>query len=77
MGRDDLGSEDDFFQLGGHSLRATRVVAQIRATFQVQLPLAYFFEHPTIVQLAAEIERLGVGAVPRDAAREDQEELSL
>jgi acyl-coenzyme A synthetase/AMP-(fatty) acid ligase len=74
----DLGIEDDFFQVGGHSLRATRVVAQIRATFQVPLSLAYFFEHPTIVELAAEIERrLAAGAAPADAAREGQEEISL
>jgi acyl-coenzyme A synthetase/AMP-(fatty) acid ligase len=79
LGSDNFGVEDDFFQRGGHSLRATRVVAQIRAIFQVSLPLVYFFDHPTIGELALEIEQqlLRARAAPEDPAGEGEEELTL
>jgi NAD(P)-dependent dehydrogenase (short-subunit alcohol dehydrogenase family) len=50
-----IGIDDDFFALGGHSLLATRVLAAIWRDFAVEMSLAGFFEHPTIVQLADEI----------------------
>jgi hypothetical protein len=50
-----IGIDDDFFALGGHSLLATRVLAAVWRDFAVEMSLAGFFEHPTIVQLADEI----------------------
>ncbi|MBW4511500.1 MAG: amino acid adenylation domain-containing protein [Scytonematopsis contorta HA4267-MV1] len=47
---------DNFFDLGGNSLLATRLISRIRQTFQVDLPLANFFEEPTIVGIAEHIE---------------------
>ncbi|MEH2290128.1 amino acid adenylation domain-containing protein [Nostoc sp.] len=54
---DKVGINNNFFELGGHSLIATRVMSQIRQVFQVELPLRYLFEKPTIVGLAKEIEK--------------------
>ncbi len=49
---DRVGREDDFFALGGHSLRALQVMARIRQHFQVDVPLRAFFSHPTLAGLA-------------------------
>ncbi len=50
---DSVNPEDSFFAIGGHSLTATQVVARVRDVFEVDLPLRYFFDHPTVTQLAA------------------------
>ncbi|MBW3570370.1 MAG: amino acid adenylation domain-containing protein [Gemmatimonadetes bacterium] len=52
-----VGVRDDFFQLGGHSLRATRVLTRLRQTFQAEVPLRAFFQAPTIAALAEHIGR--------------------
>jgi acyl carrier protein len=51
--------EDDFFALGGHSLRAMQVAARVRDTFDLELPLATIFEAPILAQLAQRIEAAG------------------
>jgi acyl carrier protein len=48
---------DNFFALGGDSLRATQVIARIRATLRIDLPIQTIFRMPTIVELAEEIRR--------------------
>ncbi|MBW4434414.1 MAG: amino acid adenylation domain-containing protein [Pelatocladus maniniholoensis HA4357-MV3] len=58
LGIDKVGIDHNFFELGGHSLIATRVISQIRQVFQVELPLGYLFEKPTIAGLAKVIEKV-------------------
>jgi amino acid adenylation domain-containing protein len=53
LGRDNIGTSDDFFVVGGHSLTATQVVSRIRDVLDVELPLRHFFDHPTISDTAA------------------------
>jgi hypothetical protein len=48
---------DDFFELGGNSLQATRLVSRIRDRFAVEVPLADFFRSPTVATLAAAVDR--------------------
>ena len=50
-----IGVHDNFFQLGGHSLIATRIVLQIRREFDVEIPLRAVFENPAIEGLALQI----------------------
>ena len=50
-----IGVHDNFFDLGGHSLAATRVVSQVIKQFQVDVPLRSLFESPTIAAIAVVI----------------------
>lgn len=52
LGRSPIGVRDNFFDLGGHSLRAVRVFSKIEKTLGKDLPLATLFRAPTIEQLA-------------------------
>ena len=51
LGTDSLGVTDDFFALGGHSLKAVSLVAELQKCFDVTVN--DIFEHPTIRALAA------------------------
>ena len=53
----DIGLHDNFFDIGGHSILATRVVFEIRKRFALELPLGILFQQPTIAGLAEEIDR--------------------
>ncbi|MCP5104464.1 MAG: non-ribosomal peptide synthetase, partial [bacterium] len=49
---DKIGIHDNFFQLGGHSLKAVSIVSRINQEFGVRLPISIIFEESTIAQLA-------------------------
>jgi amino acid adenylation domain-containing protein len=53
-----VGREDNFFTLGGHSLMGAQLIAKIRESFGVDIPLRTLFEEPTVRGMSAEIERL-------------------
>ncbi|HZP59686.1 MAG TPA: SDR family NAD(P)-dependent oxidoreductase, partial [Opitutaceae bacterium] len=57
-----LGIGDNFFEIGGRSLMAARIFAQIEKAFGRSLPLATLFKAPTIEQLAALIDGGAPGA---------------
>jgi len=52
LGLDEIGLHDNFFDLGGHSLAASQVIARVTETCHVDLPLRMLFEAPTVNGLA-------------------------
>ncbi len=57
LGRRRVSAVDSFFELGGHSLVAAQLVARLRATFDIDLPIRAPFDAPSPRRLAAEIDR--------------------
>jgi non-ribosomal peptide synthetase component F len=53
LGTDDLTLDDNFFDIGGHSLKAMQLVSKLRRAFDVQLTVREIFAHPTAGALAA------------------------
>jgi acyl carrier protein len=58
LGVSRVGSDDNFFTLGGHSLMGAQLIAKVRETFGVELSLRTLFEEPTPRGMAVEIEKL-------------------
>ncbi len=58
IGVDRIGRDDNFFTLGGHSLMGAQLIAKVRETFGIDLPLRTLFDAPTIQGISAEIERM-------------------
>jgi amino acid adenylation domain-containing protein len=51
-----IGIDGDFFEMGGHSLRATILVSKIHTSLDVKIPLAQIFKTPTIRELGTYIQ---------------------
>ncbi|MCP5046744.1 MAG: amino acid adenylation domain-containing protein, partial [bacterium] len=51
-----IGIDDNFFQIGGHSLKAVTHLNRVHKAFDIQLPLSRFFTSPTIKEVATFIK---------------------
>src|SRR5581483_5307702 len=70
-----ISIDDNFFDLGGHSLMATQVVSRIRERFALEIPMRAMFDQPTIARLGEAVieakksleDDLSIVAVSREA----------
>ena len=76
LGLDRVGATDDFFDLGGHSLKATRILTRVSARLGVELPVGVIFDHPTVRGIAALVDERRAAAGPDDELLEWLENLS-
>ncbi|MER8186098.1 amino acid adenylation domain-containing protein [Kitasatospora sp. NPDC094015] len=63
LGVDKAGALDDFFALGGDSLRVTRVAARIRSLTGLDVTIREVFEHPVLAALAERVEALLIAEI--------------
>jgi amino acid adenylation domain-containing protein len=75
LGIEQIGLDESFFHLGGHSLNAILVISRLRRAFQVDIPLRSLFETPTVAGLAGKIDAVSrrvseptLGPMARDGA---------
>ncbi|MBE8168889.1 MAG: amino acid adenylation domain-containing protein, partial [Shewanella sp.] len=63
LGAELIGINDNFFNLGGDSLIAIQLCQKISHEFNIDLPIAEFFSHPTIAQLSLYLSNAGQSAM--------------
>ncbi|MET7768766.1 amino acid adenylation domain-containing protein [Nocardia sp. NPDC005366] len=64
LGIERVGADDDFFELGGNSLLATRVTARLGAAMDARVPVRVLFTAPTVADCAAAVGELaGTGSI--------------
>jgi acyl carrier protein len=66
LGLAEVGIDDDFFALGGHSLAATRVLSRLRRELGIELALGELFEHTVLADLAAAVDAAAPAAEPAE-----------
>ena len=73
LGVDNPGVHDNFFALGGHSLKVTQVVSRIAQELSKSVSLREFFDRPTIAELAELLDTINPDAaaapIPPNAGR--------
>jgi nonribosomal peptide synthetase DhbF len=73
LGLQAVDPDANFFDLGGHSLIATRVVNRLRAVVDAEVSIRLLFEHPTAALLARRLERLISGQLDESDSRPTKE----
>jgi phosphopantetheine binding protein/AMP-binding enzyme len=58
LGVERVGVHDNFFELGGHSLLAVRLISQVRAVLDLDIPIHLLFEKPVLEDMCAAVEEL-------------------
>jgi oxalate---CoA ligase len=60
LDRHDVGIEDNFFAIGGDSLKGTQVMSRLETFFNLPLSNVLLFQRPTVEQLASKLAELQV-----------------
>jgi aryl carrier-like protein len=68
LGSAPVGIHDNFFALGGDSLRGTQVIARVNRAHGVSLPVVELFRNPTVSALAAAVQAAGQSSAAEMAA---------
>lgn len=56
LGVDEVAIDQNFFLLGGHSMLGAQLIVRLEDRFGVELSLRRLFDHPTVAEIAAEVE---------------------
>jgi acyl carrier protein len=70
---EDVGSNDNFFEMGGDSLQVAVFIAAIREKYQVRMSFRTFFERPTIAGLVSIIEDSQKDDAGQEKGHEDRD----
>ncbi|MFI6688244.1 amino acid adenylation domain-containing protein [Streptomyces sp. NPDC050485] len=65
LGVERVGIDDDFFELGGNSLTATRLTSRIRKTLGVSVTIRAIFQHRNIAELSRTVKSANASSRPR------------
>ena len=60
-----IGVDDEFFAVGGHSLKAARIASRIEGQLDVSVAIIDLFRHPTVAELAEAVRTRGTGSGPK------------
>ena len=66
----EIGIDEDFFALGGHSMLGAQLSIRIGERFGLEVPLRSIFENPTVADMAVEVERLLMADIGAMSANE-------
>jgi len=69
LGRERIGLQDRFAEVGGTSLRAVQLVARLKRECGIAMSLVDLYEHPTVAALAEHFGNPESGAAARDQAQ--------
>jgi surfactin family lipopeptide synthetase C len=58
LGVDQVGIHENFFALGGHSLKATQIISQMRTKLRLEVPMRILFEKATIAEITEEMQKM-------------------
>src|SRR4029077_16300446 len=72
---DQIGIHDNFLDLGGNSLAATRIVSRMIARFQIEAPLQSLFQSPTVADMAEVISQYEVKKMEKNELAKILDEL--
>jgi Phosphopantetheine attachment site. len=56
--RDNIGIDDNFFEIGGHSLNAVKTISQIQKKLGVDLALKEIFYNPVLADIASKVRKI-------------------
>jgi len=73
LGINSCGIDDNFFQLGGHSLKAASLTGKIHQDFSIELRITEIFRNPTVRAIADIIKKMGKGVLAAVEAVEEKE----
>lgn len=75
LGKDQVGPDDNFFDLGGHSLLLGRVHQRVTQTLRPDLPMIALFQYPTVGSLARYLDAAGIPAASVTARSDGRDRL--